>query len=225
MERDLKRSSRGSVEQGEWQRYKHMLRDIQLSIDVNKWKCSFDAEKRYARVSLMWVLNRIQFAQMEGDYENNTWLPIKANFLALDFVPTRFSLAKKGVSSASIRCLICQMYNEDINHLFAYCGSAREVWALIGQWMKILIISSSSLESLLDVIQFGFRKGSQQCKMVDSVFKVMIWCLCKAINEKIFKGTYMCPMKILEEIKVKSFLWIKNRGSFKGTPSTQMSTL
>lgn len=168
-----KRALQGDEESSQWSNCKQLITSMVINGNQDEWVWSHGNSKTYTCASLKWLIDRRMFTQMDGLYENNTLIPIKVNFLhwrlLLNCTPTRASLTRKGAPLNSLVCLICANHDEDTNHLFAFYGFPRQIWTQLGCGLKILIIPSGSLESVLNMGQYGYRNGSLKQIMIESV--------------------------------------------------------
>ncbi|KAL8255410.1 hypothetical protein R6Q59_033631 [Mikania micrantha] len=57
---------------------------------------------------------------------------------------------------------------------------------------------------------------TKQIKIMEAMLLVTSWCIWRARNNRVFKGTNPEIHQIIEETKILSFLWITNRGKMKG---------
>lgn len=87
-------------------------------------------------------------------------------------------------------------------HFFAFCSFARTAWCHIAYWalVKLHVIPSSSLDSLLDTSNYGLHVGLKKQKAVETVLKSQLWCIWKARDDHIFNSKNACPLKTMEEI-------------------------
>lgn len=77
-----------------------LIQTATISYDNDKWIWGFNGDDRYATSNIKEMIERKMSTKMDGAYENNSWLPIIANFVLywrsfffLNCVPTRVSLA------------------------------------------------------------------------------------------------------------------------------------
>ncbi|GKB68686.1 RNA-directed DNA polymerase, eukaryota, reverse transcriptase zinc-binding domain protein [Tanacetum coccineum] len=67
----------------------------------------------------------------------NRAIPIKANVflwrLALNKLPSRVNLEKKGIDVDSLLCPICNDDVETVNHIFLSCDMAKDLCALLAR--------------------------------------------------------------------------------------------
>lgn len=140
-----------------------------ISNVIGKWEWKLNSQKIFTSASVKSIVSGNMFTQMNGNYESNCWLPIKANFLywrvPLNRIPTRVSLAKRRVPIGSLLCPVCNIFDEDNQHIFAFCSFARSIWTQLGVWLKLPIIPSSLQNVLMDTTQFGFKIGTRKQKI------------------------------------------------------------
>ncbi|KAL4585626.1 hypothetical protein LXL04_010249 [Taraxacum kok-saghyz] len=78
-------------------------------------------------------------------------VPIKVNVLcwkmAVNGLPTRHNMSKRGIEMDSIKCAICEDKLEDIDHLFFGYDFAKEVIAKLCTWGNIGAPMVSSMET------------------------------------------------------------------------------
>lgn len=91
---------------------------------------------------------------------------IKANFLhqsvLLNQVLTHVALAHRGVPVGSTLCPLCNSFDEGLDHIFAYCTFARELWSHTGICLKLRITHSSSIDGILDTNLYDLKNGSSK---------------------------------------------------------------
>ncbi|KAJ0940478.1 hypothetical protein HanRHA438_Chr02g0083871 [Helianthus annuus] len=87
------------------------------------------------------------------------------------------------------------------------------VWWHIVVWLKIPVNVQAAL--FHDVLEgTDNMKGSNLWKNVVTVgCYATLWCVWKARNKKAFDNVLFRVLKIVNEIKEKSFLWMKHRSS------------
>ncbi|XP_022014071.1 uncharacterized protein LOC110913558 [Helianthus annuus] len=120
------------------------------------------------------------------------------------------ALAQRNIQVNSDRCAICGDYAETSEHLFVSCHLAQTVWALITQWCKIPVFFAFGIKDILDLHLF-VKSSTKKKKIIQAIVHVTFWSIWAARNKLIFDGSYPEVSKILEEVKVMSYLWVKNR--------------
>ncbi|MCH82487.1 RNA-directed DNA polymerase (Reverse transcriptase), partial [Trifolium medium] len=98
-------------------------------------------------------------------------------------LPTRVRLQSKGVD-CSENCPHCENNFENEWHLFIGCHKAKLVWEGAGLWNMIENLTQNAL-SFNDLI-FSVFKQQQQHVIIDTI--MMLWCLWKRRNEKIWEN-------------------------------------
>nr|GEV70837.1 RNA-directed DNA polymerase, eukaryota [Tanacetum cinerariifolium] len=61
----------------------------------------------------------------------------KMTWMALNKLPTRVNLDRKGIDVHSVLCPVCLEEVETVNHLFFSCELASKIWALLANWWAI----------------------------------------------------------------------------------------
>ncbi|XP_022023714.1 uncharacterized protein LOC110923971 [Helianthus annuus] len=144
----------------------------------------------------------------------NQWMPIKVNFLVwrlnLDSLPTRVSLGKRGVNVLSLSCELCQDEEDSTDHVFASCRFSQRVWEGIARWCKLSPLFFYGVEDLVHYHEQ--TRGSKVWKqLIYSIFQATIWCIWASRNNAVFDRKRSSPDRLVEEVKVLSFLWVKHR--------------
>jgi ribonuclease HI len=97
-------------------------------------------------------------------------------------LPTRDKLQRKGVQCTDL-CPHCETTYENEWHLFIGCEKAKRVWIAAGLWDDIsqVVVAANSFNSLV----FSFLTVHLEKKCSD--FVLIMWCLWKRRNEKIWE--------------------------------------
>lgn len=74
-------------------------------------------------------------------------------------------------------------------------GQILEIGLLFLGYLKLHITLSSSLNELMDTSLLGLKSAIWKQRMVESNFKVALWCIWKAMNDKVFNDIIPCPGK------------------------------
>ncbi|GAU36460.1 hypothetical protein TSUD_166260 [Trifolium subterraneum] len=98
-------------------------------------------------------------------------------------LPTRDKLQRKGVQCTDL-CPHCETTYENEWHVFLGCEKAKRIWIEAGLWDDIaqLVVAANSFNSLV----FSFMTVNLEQKCSD--FVMIMWCLWKRRNEKIWEG-------------------------------------
>ncbi|KAK1423484.1 hypothetical protein QVD17_18787 [Tagetes erecta] len=215
-----KRNPQSHDELNQWNTCKLLLDSMNITNVSDEWRWDLNCDLSFTSGSLRRLIEQKRFTIYDGKFEDNKWLPIKVNFLhwrvVLNRLPTRQSLAHRGLQINDIVCPMCNAFVEDVDHIFAHCCIARQLWTQVGRWTRLPIAPSQPIDNIMDMNAYGLEKGSNRQKIVESIFKATIWCIWLARNECIFRGTIPLPMQILEDIKILSFQWVTNRTKLHG---------
>ncbi|KAJ0609369.1 putative reverse transcriptase zinc-binding domain-containing protein [Helianthus annuus] len=203
-----------AAEFSELQHLNSMLGSVSVSGNVDRWRWMLDPSNGFSVASIKRVIqchNRDPNAYV---VEWNNWVPKKVGIVAWraekERLPTRDALERRGVTVQSTECIICREYPETSDHLLVSCGYAQIVWQALFQWCKTHPILAFSLRDILD--SYKQLDGSKERrKAFHAVCLVTVWSIWNMRNELMFRGKDKSVNNIVEEIKTKSFLWIKNR--------------
>ncbi|XP_076925730.1 uncharacterized protein LOC143588664 [Bidens hawaiensis] len=141
------------------------------------------------------------------------WVPIKVNAFVWravgNKIPTMEALIRRGVQLPNAIYKSCGSSIEDLAHLFFDCSLAKRIWLGIQQWTGYKVSECNSLHQLVSLPFSGAING----KMRDIIYTIILatcWCLWKARNAKVFRSETLGADKILDNVKVSSFAWIKH---------------
>ncbi|KAL8208310.1 hypothetical protein R6Q57_007722 [Mikania cordata] len=175
----------------EIQEMANLLHVVNLIKDPNRWSWSLDLSGFYYVQSVEKKIQSLNYNPTGYIQSWNNWVLKKVNFLVWRFevesLPTLGALFTRN----SQLCKFCGDYTETASHIFVDCA---------------LAISMDLLE------WHHFSQGSKKWKKaIHAVILTMFWCLWKARNDIVFNMKQASLGKIIEEIKVLSYLWISSR--------------
>ncbi|XP_022032887.1 uncharacterized protein LOC110933996 [Helianthus annuus] len=101
-------------------------------------------------------------------------------------------------------------YEESTDHLFALCSLVHQVWDYVLQWCRIPPTFFFGVKDVLNMHK-EMRGSRKWKKAVYTITQTGIWCIWKARNDLTFNGKSANVDRLVEEIKIMSFLWLKNR--------------
>lgn len=108
----------------------------------------------------------------------NSWVPRKVNIcvwrLALDRLPTRSNLIRRGIQLDSSSCLFCDVHEESRDHCFCSCPIIKLVWFKIWDWWKTPPLFNPSLDDILTG-NFKFCSEKRVAKLFHAVCFALIW--------------------------------------------------
>ncbi|XP_071720755.1 uncharacterized protein [Rutidosis leptorrhynchoides] len=125
-------------------------------------------------------------------------------------LPVRQELDKKGIDLDSLLCPMCNNIVESVDHALVSCKAAKEVWEGVFKWCGFDLPANANLENLFVGLGSGnisdHRKRIWQA--IEWVTGYSIW---KNRNSKVFRNDAWASSKVINEIQVKSYEWIRNR--------------
>nr|KYP71159.1 Putative ribonuclease H protein At1g65750 family [Cajanus cajan] len=123
--------------------------------------------------------------------------------------PCKSLLQVRGVEVENNLCSLCSLFIEDPIHLFLMCPMAFNIWLSVANWLEVEVVLPNSLTSLyLYWTNLGIYKKSKQCFKV--VWVSVIWSLWLHRNGIIFQQGVMDCKEVLDNIKMRSWKWIKS---------------
>ncbi|XP_022040394.1 uncharacterized protein LOC110942941 [Helianthus annuus] len=122
-------------------------------------------------------------------------------------IATKNELQKRGIGIPDMLCETCDFEEENANHLFAKCVTARSIWWNIFSWLKIPWQTNlDSLQEILDLIQNS--PGAKTWKRhVHMIAIATVWRIWNVRNRRIFEGEGISVQKAVDLIKEDSFIW------------------
>ncbi|XP_071713701.1 uncharacterized protein [Rutidosis leptorrhynchoides] len=125
-------------------------------------------------------------------------------------IATKEELDRRGIDLDTLLCPICNDVVESVDHAIYSCKSAKEIWSGILKWWNLPLPLSSTLEEMIKCSCIA-TKNSRKKKVWQAIVWVTCYLIWKSRNLKVFKKDGWATSKIISEIQVKSFEWIKNR--------------
>ncbi|KAJ0483299.1 putative RNA-directed DNA polymerase [Helianthus annuus] len=149
----------------------------------------------------------------------NNWAPLKINYFlwraSLNRIPVKTQLLLRGVRLVDTTCARCGQNEEYMDHVLASCLLAHTVWWHVLVWIKIPIPQEDfSFIMVWNLLQ-NLMGSKEWKKLVSVIFMATFWQIWKARNAKEFEGWNVPVLKVVEEIKLNSFLSITCRTKFK----------
>ncbi|XP_021979164.1 uncharacterized protein LOC110875275 [Helianthus annuus] len=126
------------------------------------------------------------------DFKWNSWAPLKANYFVwralMGKVATKNELLKHGIQIPDPLCVTCGCDEENVDHLFAKCLTARSIWWNVFSWLKIPWHPNlESLQEILEMLQNS--PGAKTWKrLVHLIAVATIWRIWNIRNKRIFEG-------------------------------------
>ncbi|XP_071719302.1 uncharacterized protein [Rutidosis leptorrhynchoides] len=143
------------------------------------------------------------------------WLPRKINILlwrvALDRLPTRLNLSRRGLEIEDIGFILCDAYMKSSNHLLFECQLAADIWRKVRLWTDVALPSFSNW---LDFVVWydGWRVKEETKLELYVIVAALIWHVWRFRNSVLFPGDVMKKNLLFDSICSFSFSWICSRG-------------
>lgn len=186
-----------------------------------KWVWKKDLSGIYSvRSTYTWL----RVSEFMGDEEFNRKLwnsgaPLKVKAfvwkLAQDRILTSQNLLKRNLSVQNAQCRGCNKdHIETTNHLFFRCELFSAVWYECLHWWGF----QSPLFDSCKVHYFhflGILLGSKEQRDIwELVWYATIWVIWNARNELLFKEKQVVISELMEQIKLKTWLWVTAKSSY-----------
>ncbi|KAK9066013.1 hypothetical protein SSX86_015415 [Deinandra increscens subsp. villosa] len=142
------------------------------------------------------------------------WIPKKVDIFvwkaALNKIPAKSELQKRGIILHSPSCSWCAATMESTDHILFDCTFASNTWDLVATWTSHHINHPVSIDQAYNQAS-TFGLSTHLSKTLKAIIAATVWELWKARNGKEFEGRNTHPGRLLEEIKSNTFLWLVNR--------------
>ncbi|KAJ0535599.1 putative RNA-directed DNA polymerase [Helianthus annuus] len=199
-----------------------MLSDVAIKGGKDQWKWENDEGSRFSAKAVRSELAHCDQNQHGGpDFCWNAWAPLKVNYLVwrslMGKIATKRGLLDRGINLPDAVCAICGIDEENADHLFAKCLTARSVWWNVLTWMKIPMPQNA--DSLQDIfVALDKCPGAKKWKkLVHLIALATVWRIWKVRNSRVFEGAGFSVRKIVEWVKEDAYVWAANR-SRKAVP-------
>ena len=133
------------------------------------WRWELEPDGEFTVRSLRYHLDSQSLPSVRVASKWNNFVSIKVNImvwrLALDRLPTRLNLERRGIYIPSVTCPVCDSDVESIEHLFLACETAFQIWKGVWRWLHI------DMPFILNVIDFwkwvnGLKLASSKKEVV-----------------------------------------------------------
>lgn len=191
-----------------------LLQEVSLKAVTDRWTWEGGSNSSFSvkRLREQWASEK--YKEFVKDFKWCNWVPLKVALVAwratLDKLPTKVGLQNRGIMVSSNGCALCEEEVESSEHLFFSCRVSQLAWVEIGEWCKLGPIFAADLKDLLGSTDF-IRGNARWRKMVYAIFLVMFWVIWRNRNDRIFNNGAVTSRKMVEEVKMLSFLWLNHR--------------
>ncbi|XP_057456557.1 uncharacterized protein LOC130747595 [Lotus japonicus] len=127
--------------------------------------------------------------------------------ILINRIPTKDNLLHRNVPLASTVCSLCLSLPESADHLLFTCSFAWQVWSLVVNWLGWRTVLPGSAKDHL--IQFSSWGSAKTRIGLSCVWLAVIWQLWIVRNGVIFRNEAVDLCEVFEQVKLKSWLWLK----------------
>ena len=184
----------------------------------DRWKWTADSDGIFSVKKAKNLMQTINVQPNTWYMKWKGWAPLKCKVMAwraaINRLPTKVELMKRGVPLQSDLCIFCSFDAESASHLFTGCSFATEVWSRIATWCRLPPIFAFEVTDLINLASYQ-SPTSKDKYILRGIMVTSIWALWNERNNRIFKGTNRRAIEVVEHIKSYSFFWIRNRSRFK----------
>ncbi|GKU94430.1 hypothetical protein SLEP1_g7926 [Rubroshorea leprosula] len=125
------------------------IEDVKISPGrLDKWEWIHSKDGQYSTTTAYSVLTKERRGLDGAKIFKRVWNPIFPSKIAtfnwkvvLDRIPMKLNLFKRGIikDMREGKCTLCEVQDEDTNHLFLNCKIARWLWSACARWWGITI--------------------------------------------------------------------------------------
>ncbi|GKV11754.1 hypothetical protein SLEP1_g22978 [Rubroshorea leprosula] len=184
---------------------------------ANKWEWRHSKDGLYSTSIAYAILTIEERGPVETKFFKRVWNPVLPSKIVafnwkvmMDRIPTKLNLFKRGVikDMEDGKCTLCEVEDEDINHLFFNGNVVRWLWVACAKWWGITIKLDKDCRKTFE--SFGtWTKHPSIKEGWDNIWNTLVWSMWLARNQKIFQDSEANRGKIFELIQLRSFVWIK----------------
>ncbi|GKA92822.1 RNA-directed DNA polymerase, eukaryota, reverse transcriptase zinc-binding domain protein [Tanacetum coccineum] len=210
----LRRAPRGGIESSQLVDLLSAISAINLSDQPDSWVWSLNPAVGFTVASVRKLIDVNILVGSDSPTRWNRSVPIKVNVflwrLALNKLPTRVNLDRKGIDVDSTLCPICGDDVETINHLFFTCEMARVLWANLACWWDLDVPFCSSFSDWICWLDSSHLSAKGKL-FLDGVGGTVLWTIWNYRNRLIFSVDPPKKASLWDFIVSQSFLWISSR--------------
>ncbi|XP_071726863.1 uncharacterized protein [Rutidosis leptorrhynchoides] len=135
-------------------------------------------------------------------------------------LPVRTELDKRGIDLDSVRCPNCNNEVDTVEHMILKCQKIKDLWCRVFKWANLGNMSYSDIGDM-----FLGKLHSSNSTAFSKIWQTIEWVAGYSIwrnrKEKTFKNKDWSVPMLLNEIQVKSFMWVASRLKIKKIEWTQ----
>lgn len=124
-------------------------------------------------------------------------------------IPTKSNLQKRNIilDHELVRCGLCEVGVESVDHLFIQCNFAYSVWMEFYGWLGLSVLLPDTINDLY-IQHKGLFRGKKVRKRGLVLWHTVVWTLWLERNTIIFNNGKFEMGRIMELIKSRSWAWL-----------------
>ncbi|XP_021996002.1 uncharacterized protein LOC110893192 [Helianthus annuus] len=195
-----------------------LLDSVSLSDRSDRWIWIGEGKEDFSVAAVKRTIMKGRGSSSGSKFKWCKWVPAKCNIFAwravINRIPTVEALRRRNISIQNSSCGLCKDGEDEVNHLFSGCYVANVVWSYVSNWCRVPHIYAFSIQ---DLVEYYVRCGLKEPEktIFQGVMIIACWSLWKARNEARFRNVSVRIEKVISEVKVLGFLWVKNRTKFR----------
>jgi hypothetical protein len=125
--------------------------------------------------------------------------------VALDRVPTRFNLWRRGVIRVEDSgCPLCNDAMETTSHLFLHCRVTANIWYAIMRWFGVVVVIPPTVAiSYAMLVGCGSNRKRRKCLSI--VWLAFVWVVWKIRNDRVFNNITVDGLAAVDLIQRLSY--------------------
>nr|KAJ0187389.1 hypothetical protein LSAT_V11C900461260 [Lactuca sativa] len=187
-----------------------------LNLDGSfKWLWSLDHSGVYTVSSLRKHIDNRSLPYSNAGWKWNPLVPGKVNILAWRVshcrLPCMENLNKLAISSSDL-CQMCHEATESVDHICVGCPIAKEAWAQVCSWWRLLGNYPNDCRELLNCKES--LRGHNRLEMIhEAIMLVFLWVMWRFRNNKAHCSNLNSGSRLALALEVQTFshLWINAR--------------
>ncbi|XP_035836309.1 uncharacterized protein LOC110902551 [Helianthus annuus] len=195
----------------------YLLVNVSFTGSDDTWNWKTDTRQPFSVADVKTLIK--EGTEQPSNYKMKweTWVPGKVNLFVwrteMERIPTKIVLRSRNIDMPDVTCVLCDVEDEDVMHLFTGCGFSFGVWSAVGNWCKIGPIFAFDFEDLLN-LHHHIPANKRGKRTVKGIVMITCWAIWRARNAKVFQAKEPKVTEVVYSIKSWSYLWLKNRTRF-----------
>ncbi|KAI3700597.1 hypothetical protein L2E82_45233 [Cichorium intybus] len=154
----------------QWSEIVDAVNQVVLSNSQDRWRWTNDGSGCFSVASARETIDAVCLPSDDSVVKWSSLAPIKLNVLAwkiaVNGLPIRWNLARRGFDIPSIACVVCEKGGESIDHLFFGCSFVTDLVTGVAKWNASIFSSEKPKKSMCwdSVVSYSFLWIRSRCK-------------------------------------------------------------